>query len=363
MRRNALLGSVLLLPLALGACFERAQPSVENVVRPVQVIRVALTDDAGTRSFAGTVRPRREADVAFRAGGRMVTRLVDTGARVTTGQILARLDPADLALSVRGAEADLASAQAQLAQASADARRSRALLKDGWVAQSNDDVRQANARAAEERVASARAALQLARNKLSYADLRAPADGVVTAVLADPGTVVSEGTPVLRVAEAGPPEVEVSLPEQALPDAARPGAVVTLWARPDEKLQAKLRELSPTASGALRTYTARYAVENPPDWLALGMSAALQLPSATGTKVAILPASAIGDRGNGAMVWVTREGEAAPLEQRAVQVQRMQQDRVLVTGVRSGELVVAMGVQKLDPATRVRVIDARPISE
>ncbi len=55
------------LPLLLTACFERTQASVENAARPVQVVRVALASDAEQRAFAGTIRPRHEADVGFRA--------------------------------------------------------------------------------------------------------------------------------------------------------------------------------------------------------------------------------------------------------------------------------------------------------
>ena len=104
------------LPLLLAACFERVQPSVENTARPVQAIRVALTSDAQSHAFAGTVKPRHEADVGFRAGGRIAARLVDVGSRVSAGQVLEKLDPADLALALRSAQADLASAEAQAAQ-------------------------------------------------------------------------------------------------------------------------------------------------------------------------------------------------------------------------------------------------------
>jgi RND family efflux transporter MFP subunit len=349
------------LPLLLAACFERTQPSVENAVRPVQAVRVALASDTEQRAFAGTIKPRREADVGFRVGGRIAARLVDSGARVKAGEVLARLDPADLLLSVRSAEADLASAEASAGQAQADAVRSRTLRAQGWVSASTDDIKQASARAAAEKVTSARAALSLARNQLDYADLKAPADGVVTAALADPGTVVSEGQAVLRLAEAGAVEAEIQLPEQALPDAARPGATVTLWARPDLSLKASLRELAPTADGKLRTYAARYSIENPPSWLALGMSATLHLPGVEHAGTATLPASALIDRGQGPMVWAVED--AGKLVPRPVQVRRLQQDRVVVSGLHDGEMVVALGAQKLDPGAQVRISDQRPATE
>lgn len=355
------IAAAVTLPLLLSACFEHTQPSVENTARPVQAMRVALATDSDSRAYAGTIRPRREADLGFRTGGRIAARLVDAGAHVTAGQVLARLDPSDLALSLRSAEAELASAEANAVQAQSDAARSASLRAQGWASIQSDELKQALARAATEKVTSARSAVALARNRLDYTALKAPADGVVMAVLADPGTVVSEGQPVLHVAEAGAPEAEIQLPEQALPDAARPGATVTLWARPDLPLRATLRELAPAAEGKLRTFAARYSIENPPNWLALGMSATLHLPGAETQSLATLPAAAVVDRGQGPMVWAVRD--EGKLVSRPVQVRRQQQDRVVVSGLADGEMIVAMGGQKLDPAAKVRVSDVRPVTE
>jgi membrane fusion protein, multidrug efflux system len=352
---------ILALPLLLGACFERAEPTVENAVRPVQVVRVAIAGESDARAYAGTVQPRREADVAFRSPGRIAERLVDVGAHVTTGQVLARLDPVDLQLAVRSAEADLSSAQAQALQATSDAARSATLRAQGWQAAAVDETKQAAAKAAVERVSSARAALDLARNRLAYAELRSPADGVVTAVLLDQGTVVDVGTPVLRMAERGAPEIAVELPEQALPDAARPGATVTLWARPDQPITAALREIAPSAGGKLRTYSARYVLQGAPDWVALGMSATLHLPDGSQQAIAVLPVAALVDRGQGPMVWSVEDG--GRLAARPVQVRRLAEDRVVVAGLTDGQQVVALGGQKLDPGTRVRITDTRPATE
>ncbi|MCX7379951.1 MAG: efflux RND transporter periplasmic adaptor subunit [Alphaproteobacteria bacterium] len=348
----------LLLPLALTACFERTQASVADAPRPVQVVRVELAPAQASRAYAGVIRPRREADIGFRAAGRMVAREVDLGARVKAGQVLARLDTADLALALRSATADLASAEAQSAQATADAGRSRTLAGQGWTSAATDEAKQAAARSAQERVMSARAALALARNRLDYAELRAPMDGVVTAVVADPGTVVADGQPVLRLADAGALEVELALPESAVAVAGQ-SAQVTLWARPEEKLTATLREVAAAADPKLRTYATRYTIAAPPTWLAIGMTATLTLASPAGENFARLPAAALTDRGAGPMVWVV-DAATGRLEARKVTVQAMQQERVLLGGLREGDLVVALGVQKLDPAARVRIADTRP---
>jgi membrane fusion protein, multidrug efflux system len=349
----------LTIALALGACSDRAKPGVENAVRPVQVVRVVLRPAGEERAFTGTIRARREADIAFRAGGRMAAREVDLGDRVRAGQVLARLDPTDLALGVRSAEADLSSAEAQAAQAISDAARSRTLLAQGWVPAATDETKQAAARSARQRVVAAQAARQLARNRHDYAVLRAPADGVVTGVLADPGTVVAEGQPVLRLAEAGALEADVALPENVVGEAARAVPSVTVWARPDTVLAATLREVSPAADPKLRTYTARYAITEPPDWLGYGMTATVRLATAGGEALADIPASAVSDRGDGPIVWVVDPARGT-LEKRGVALRRLRQDRALVAGLRQDELVVELGVQKLDPGARVRVAEIRP---
>jgi RND family efflux transporter MFP subunit len=339
---------LLLLPLALGGCFERAQATVEQ---PVLAATVQAAQVSGARRYPGLVRPRREADVGFRAGGRILAREVDIGARVAAGDVIARLDDTDIALGVRSAEADLASAEANAAMTAADAGRSRTLSAGGWVSAAVDDQKQAAARTAAQRVESARAALSLTRNRLEHTVLRAPSDGVVTAVLADRGTVVAEGAPVVRLAETGALEVEVQLPETALADA-NADAEVTLWARPDAPIPARLRELAAAAAPGLRTYAARFTLDAPPSWTAIGMSATLSLRGNLPDGLAAIPAAALADRGQGPIVWVI---DGSAVVARPVKIVSLRQDRAVVTGVAPGETIVALGGHKLDPAARVRI--------
>jgi multidrug efflux system membrane fusion protein len=349
------------LPILLGGCFERPVASVENAVMPVQVVRVALAPSSETRAYAGVIRPRREADIGFKVGGRLIERLVDSGAVVQAGAVLARLDPVDLALSVRSADADLAGAEAVAAQAVADANRSKTLAGQGWQSAAADDLKQATARSATQRVETARTALALARNRVDDAVLRAPEAGVVTAIIADPGTMMAAGSPVLRIASLDALEVEVQLPETALAALDQDQAEASFWARSNTTIGAKLREVSATADPKLRSYTARFTLTARPAWLALGMTATLRLASADAGSLALLPRSAVTDRGQGAMVWVV--DSAGKLEARPVKVASLRQDRALVSGLKAGELVVGMGVQKLDPAVLVRIADIRPLAE
>ncbi|MCU0946063.1 MAG: biotin/lipoyl-binding protein, partial [Rubritepida sp.] len=116
---------VLLLPplLLLAACMPEARssgpipiPPTEEPPRPVQVAELRhLPAEAGP-GLTGTLRARREADVAFRAAGRIAERLVDLGAEVAAGQPLFRLDARDLRLALAAAEAEVLSAEASARQ-------------------------------------------------------------------------------------------------------------------------------------------------------------------------------------------------------------------------------------------------------
>jgi RND family efflux transporter MFP subunit len=345
---------VILLPLlALAACraegdtpprYQAAEPP-----RPVQVAEVQLAPATAGRAWTGVVRARREADIGFRTGGRITERLVDTGAFVVAGQPLARLDDNDLGLALRAAEA-------QSRQAAADAARSRSLRAAGHVSVAYDDQRVAAARTAAEQVAAAAANLDLARRRLDYALLRAPAAGVVTAVLAEAGQVVPEGQAVLRLASPEERELVVQVPEAAVAGLADATAEARFWVRPGTTLPAHLRELAPQAEAALRTYTARFALPDAPDWVALGMTGTIRTTATTGS-VATLPLSALHDRGQGPMVWRVAGGSVAAVP---VEVVALGEVTVTLRGrLAEGDQVVALGPQVLDPGARVRIAGTR----
>ncbi len=106
-----------------------------------------------------------------------------------------------------------------------------------------------------------RRSLDLARNQLAYADLKADADGVITATLAEPGQVVAIGQAVARLAHRGEKEAVVALPETWLGEARKSSATVRLWSDRDRSFAAQLRELSPQADPATRTYAARFTID------------------------------------------------------------------------------------------------------
>jgi RND family efflux transporter MFP subunit len=203
---------------------------------------------------------------------------------------------------------------------------------------------------------NARSAFDLARNQLTYAELKADVDGVIMATLAETGQVVAIGQAVARLAHHGEMEAAVALPETMLAEARSARASVRLWSDPDRRFTARLRELSPQADPATRTYAARFTIEQPDETVALGMTATLALSRPDQTSMAKLPLAAILNRGTGATVYVV--DPSGELELRPVTVASFTGDAAIVTaGVSNGDRVVTLGVQKLVAGQKVRAIE------
>ena len=346
-----------LLPL-LAACDDYAASATAKPERPVQVQRVAFENENATREFVGVVRARYETDLGFRVAGKMVSRVVNVGDRIKVGDVVARLDPQDLKLHVESAEAEFAAATSSLQQTLSDLERYTTLKARGWASIADFDRKKAAKDEAEGRLERAKRSLDLAHNQLDYSDLKADADGVITATLAEPGQVVAIGQPVVRLAHRGEKEAVVALPETWLTEAQSSKATVQLWSGPGRNLAARLRELSPQADAATRTYAARFTIEKPDDSVALGMTATVTLSHSADVLVAKLPLAAILNRGTGPSVYLVDKSGA--LELRPVKVASFTEDTALVTsGVSDGDRIVKLGVQKLDAGERVRAVDER----
>ena len=349
----AALGAALLL----AGCQAETAPAPQ-IERLVQVQRVRFETAGASREFVGVVRARYETDLAFRVGGKIVARVVNVGDRVRAGDVIARLDPQDLKLQVESAEAELAAATSSRAQAVADLERYTTLKERGYAPIAQFDLKKAANDEAEGRLARAQRSLELARNQFGYAQLKADAEGIITATLAEPGQVVAIGQPVARLAHRGEKEAVVALPETWLEEARQAKATVQLWSDGDRRFQARLRELSPQADSATRTYAARFTILDADDSVAFGMTATATLERTREAQVARLPLSAVLNRGTGPSVYVVDSAGALALQ--PVTVAAFTENAALLTsGVKDGDTVVTLGVQKLEAGVKVRPLTAR----
>lgn len=351
---------LLLLAVALAAAGCKAEAPKEPEIRPVRTITVDPKPMEDDRSAVGEVKPRYESDLAFRINGKLISRAVDVGVSVKKDDILARLDQTDNANKLKSAEADVVAAEAVLADAQGAEGRLRQLLRTGTTTQANYDVSLKNLRSATASLDSAKAALNLAKDQLSYSDLHADFDGIITAVGAEAGQVVNAGQMIVRLAQPADKDAVFSIAESAFRerrDENQPLEItVALLSNPNIAVDGVVREVSPVADAATRTYQVKVTLKDPPAEMRFGSSVVGRLKTSTAPVVS-LPGSALFDKGGAPAVWVFNTGDST-VGLRNVGVARYETDRVIISeGLAKGDIVVTAGVNRLREKQTVRLAE------
>lgn len=345
----------VVMTLALLAGCSRSGPPAEDV-RPVRVLTLASGVVGSSAEFSGDVRPRYESRLGFRVGGKISARKVDIGTVVKRGQVLMQLDPQDLRLGQAQAQANLSAAQTNYELARADMKRYQDLRSQNFVSQAVLDQKVAAAHSAQASMEAARAASREQANQTGYASLESDTDGVVTGIDAEVGQVVQAGTPVVRVARTDEKEVVIGVPEDQVDELRNVSDVkVRLWADPDRSIPGKIREVSPVADPATRTYTVKVAIPARDD-IRLGMTAVVQLAHAGAGSAIRVPLSALYQNKGATSVWVIENGAVRLVP---VQVGGVSGNDVLLAGgVKPGQAIVTAGVNLLKPGQKVKVLAA-----
>lgn len=340
--------------LLIASCAkDEAKP---DVVRPVRVMTLAPRN-GDVLTFAGEVKPRYETRLAFRVPGQMSERRVDVGSVVSAGQILAALDAKDLKLAESVAVAQRAQIESQAALAEADFKRYAELRAKNFISQAEFERREAQFEQAREAVAAARAENERLSNQAAYGTLVAPHAGVITAIEAEAGQVVAAGQPVARLAKLEEREIAFSVPENLLTSLKQAKDIeVRLWSRPDVAYAARLRELSPVADPASRTYPARLAIAKGGRELTLGMTAEVRVRSNHAETLRV-PLSAVFHEQDHPAVWVV-EGDPPVVRLAPVATGAVHGDMVeIAQGLTPGQVVVTGGVHMLLPGQKVRRLE------
>ena len=344
--------------IALAGCAK--QETKPESLRPV---RTAVVAENGAEEWAlsGEVRARYETRLSFRLPGQMLVRKVEVGERVEAGQAVAVLDARDARLAESSARAQLAQAESQAALAEADLRRFTELRAKNFISQAEYDRREAQARQAHEQAAAARAQASQAANQVAYTLLAAPHAGLITAIEAETGQVLSSGQTVARLARPEELEISVAVPEHRLQAFRKAREYeVRLWSAPGKSYRGRLRELSPVADPASRTYTARISLQDEDSSLAIGMTAELRV-RADGRAAPQIPLSAVFHRDGKPAVWVV-EGDRVRLTE--VATGDVSGNAVaVVAGLQPGQRVVSAGVQRLEDGQRVTLAERPMLAE
>ena len=346
------LSASTLLCLVLASC-SRPVEKVEEI-RPVRAMVVAAGTGKTIIELAGEIQPRYESQLGFRVGGKLIARKVEVGTLVKRGQVLMQLDPLDLQLAQSQAKAAVSATESTLALAKADLDRYRELRQKNFVSQALLDAKEAAYKSAIASHEQANAGLKVQANQSSYSTLYADADGVITAVQAEVGQVVAAGTPVVKLARTAEKEVRVSIPEDQIEVLRQvTDLAVKTWANSNVAISGRLRELSPIADPATRTYTAKISLPRAGPEIRLGMTATVQFaaPALPGIH---LPMTALVNSKEGTAVWVVESGVVKLVP---VQVASATGTDVLIAqGLSAGQSVVTAGVNQLRPGQKVSLL-------
>lgn len=352
--------------LALSAC-SKPEPQAEPI-RSVKITTVGTQGLIAGHEYAAEVRARVESRLGFRVAGKITKRQAEVGQRVQAGQVLAQIDPQDYKLAADAGRAQVAAAATNRDLAAADFKRFSALKDQNFISGAELERREATLKAAQAQVEQAQAQLAAQGNQAKYTTLVADVSGIVTAVEAEPGQVVTAGTPVVRIAQDGPRDVVFNVPEDKLQTVAVGTAVtINLWAHSatvqggadnNGPLKGRVREVAASADPVTRTFPVKVSVDvtDASKVPALGSTVNVVPPSGTvGVQAVKLPTSALFQVGQTSNVWVL---DKASMTVKSTPVQIATADgneAVIAGGIKPGDLVVSAGVHVLSPGQKVAI--------
>ena len=392
------------LAAGVGAGCSRA----EAYVKPLTPVRVQAAQtftpggEGGTR-YSATIRPASQLDLAFKSGGYVRellhvrgadgrVRSVQEGDWVKQGTILARLREDDFATKVKGAEAQVAEAQsalqtskaqqaeaeAALAQARRDLDRTTNLLESDSITRPEHDAARTKFEMAQAKLEAARAHVGIIQARIKGAQavlseaqlaksdtvLRAPADCLVLRRTVEEGSLVSPGTPIITLAEAGSVKAVFGVPDltvESLPQ----GKELTLTAEaiPGTEFRGLITRISAAADPKTRIFEVEVTIHRSPSQLRAGMIASLVLPdpNVSFAPVTVVPLSAIvrsPENPNGYTVTIVSEENGRNIaRRRAVKLGDAYGNLIGITeGLQAGEQVVVTGASVLTDGEIVQVM-------
>ena len=339
--------------LFLASCQGEQKPP-EEVKTSVRTQAVDFADHQQTVTLTGEVVAHVQTNLSFRVSGQITEWYKDVGSHVTVGEVLARIDPKEQVADVEAAQAAVDAAEAQVRQAVSAFERQKSLLSKNSTTQESYDLAETTQRTANGSLDAAKAQLGTARDSLSYTELRADADGIVTVRNAEAGQVVQAAQTMFTVARDGRRDAIFEVYESLLFEKpADPKIALALVSDPSVKTEGVISEVSPTIDADTGTVRVKIAMDETPDRMTLG-APVTGFASSKPTKLAILPWTTLSAIGGKPAVWVVKDNK---VELKPVTVGSYETGRVLISeGIAKGDTVVVEGTKSLRPGLVVDIV-------
>jgi membrane fusion protein, multidrug efflux system len=340
----------LLAPFWLSGCGSADEVPVPVTVR---VAEVQTGESHDPLRFAGVVRARQRAELTFQVSGTLQERLVEIGAPVKAGDLLARLQNPQLMPARDSARARLREAEAQARQAEQEYQRGLPLRERGVLSEQTLEQLETRRDSLRAAVDTARAALAEAEQLVREGELRAPFAGVVEAVLAEPGEFVGAGQPVMRISSPKGFEVEVRIPEALRGGLAREQQL-PVWRvmdRDSAPLEGVVTEIG-RGSRRGELYPLVVSLDDPALVPGMAVEVGILRPA---TDALTLPVLAVVRTPEGASVYLVRDEVARRVP---VTVLQLVGEQVLVRSevLMAGDQVVYAGLSRLVDGDRVEIL-------
>lgn len=380
MKNLKLYSSFLAITTLLLSCGEEKKETVE-IIRPVKYIEIKTSSLIGSHTYSGLAKSQEEASLSFRVSGTINKRLAKVGDRVKQGEILMTLDPTDFKVTysqsaaseqssiaqIKNANANLKSSEANYIAAKSNYARYEKLYETNSVSLNEFEQSKANYEAAlssynaaKAQVVAAKAqasasgsATQSAENQVSYTRLKAPFDGIISAVNVEQNEAVSQGSTVMVLSSEKNPEIEVGIPEIGIAQVKKDQEVTVRFSViPDKTFVGKVFEVGYSSSGS--TYPVTIRLVETDERIRPGMPAdvTFEFSDNQNAKSAIVvPPGSVGEDDKGNFVYVlNKKGEKGEVVAKRTAVKvgpLMDKGFEVKEGLQTGQIVAAAGLNVL----------------
>lgn len=346
--------TTLIFAAALTGCKEKPAPSQE-VLRPVKTMQVGEASSSRQWVFSGTAEDALRSDLSFRVGGKIVSFPGDQiGRKFKSGEVIARLDPADYELEVRQSESNLEQIRANYVRAKADVKRIRTLYERKVISKSELDQAVADFKSFQAQLNASAKQLDIARKRLRYTVLKAPFDGWVGGVEVNIHQNVQSGQTVVEFNAGKQMKMSISLPDTLISEVEEGEKVqVTFDALPGKVMDGVIMEVGiGTNQGA--SFPVKVYLDNSDQLIRSGMSGNVCFANrSVASNVFVAPSAIVGNPDGSKHVWVVKDGSV--VKRRDVEVGPVSAKGVLIlSGLEHGDTVVTRGVHSLKDGMKVR---------
>ncbi|MEL6865438.1 MAG: efflux RND transporter periplasmic adaptor subunit [Bacteroidota bacterium] len=346
---------------SLTSCQEEVQQE-ETFLRPVKYQTVSYSEKKNIRSFSGTAQTDAVVQLSFRSSGIITQFNIKLGQKVRKGQLLGKLDNVQSRLAYEQAITQLNSAESQMNTAKLSLNRVRSLYEKGSASLGEFEAAKNAYRTAQEGFQSAQRGVDIQKEQIRFGFLYAPANGIISNVLAEKDENVSPGQPVAVLNAGKNMEIVIGIPESVINSVEKDMLATASFASlPDKNFKAKVTEVAPSIDGNTATYPVRLTIEEAKGEIKSGMAANVSFDFSKDTsgkrKLLIIPIKAVGEDNNGQYVFlIDQSRDTAIVKKQYIELGEINESGFIVkTGIDAGQKIATAGLQTLLDGQQVLV--------